>query len=94
MGARSIVSVPAATIDTVPAPMAENVKPVPAITVLAAGRVMVYELAPTRKTTQPDELADSVAFALNTIQNETEIPLPIAQVVAPYFAMIALKVLE
>ena len=54
----------------------------------------MYEPAPRRNTIQPDELADSVAFALNTMPNETAIPLPIAQIVAPYFAMIELKTLE
>ena len=93
-GARSTVSVPAGRIATTPVPIAVNVKPVPAAMLLAGGSVMVYEPAPTRDMMLPDDVADIVALVLNAIPKETEIPLPTAQAVAPYFAMIAPAVLE
>jgi hypothetical protein len=77
-----------------PVPIAEKVKPVPAMTVAAAGRVIVDEPLPTKNTMQPDELAGMVAFELNTMLKETEMPLPTAQAVAPYFAMIAPELAE
>lgn len=89
-----MVSPLAGVIDATPVPITENVNPVPAMTVLAAGNVIVDEPPPTRNTIHPDELAGMVALVLNTIPKETEIPLPTAQVVAPYFAMIAPEVLE
>ena len=84
----------AGTIDDVPVPIAENVNPVPAITVPAAGRVIVDAPPPTRNTMLPEDVADNVALAANTMPNETEMPLPIAHVVAPYFAITAPAVLE
>ena len=89
-----MVSPLAGTIDAIPVPIAEKVNPVPAITAPAAGRVIVDEPPPTRNTMLPAEVVDNVALALKTIPNETEMPLPIAQVVAPYFAIIAPAPLE
>jgi hypothetical protein len=89
-----MASAPAATIDATPAPIAEKVNPVPAITVLAGGSVIVYDPPPTRNTILPAEAAEMVALVVKTVPKETDIPLPIAQVVAPYFAIIAPDVLE
>ena len=45
-----MVSPLAGVIDATPVPITENVNPVPAITVLAAGNVIVVEPPPTRNT--------------------------------------------
>ena len=89
-----MVSPLAGIIDATPVPIAEKVKPVPAIIVPADGRVIVDDPLPTRNTMLPTDVPDNVALAPNTIPNETEMPRPIAQFVAPYFAITAPALVE
>jgi hypothetical protein len=94
MGAKSIVSPLAGTIVAVPEPIAENVNPVPGVTVLAGGRVMIYEPKPTRQTMEPAEADGMVAVVLNTSAKGTDMPLPTAHAVAAYFATMVSAALE